>query len=140
MPGNGLLANHERDVRAVVVVCPEPLRGVALGLLDAFDDVLVEPLMPNRAVVAFDVGVLLGLSWLDVLDGDAPFLGPDQQLATDVFRAVVDPCGAGLAAPLDVEEDQETVRGTVSPTTGPGFGLPVRWAVRSGPRCPSPRG
>ncbi len=59
-----------------------------LGLLGAFDDVLVEPFMPNRAVVALDVGVLLGLPGLDVLDCDALFLGPYQQLATDVFRAV----------------------------------------------------
>ena len=60
LPGNGLPANHERDVRAIVVVCPSPLRGEVLGLplagrrlpaiavrLDVFDDVLVEPLMPE---------------------------------------------------------------------------------------------
>jgi hypothetical protein len=58
------------------------LRGVILGLLDAFDDVLVEPFMPDGAVVALDVGVLLRLSGLDVLDGDAPFFSPDQQFAT----------------------------------------------------------
>lgn len=57
--------------------------------------------MPEGAVVTFDVGVLLGLSWLDMLDGDAPVRSPYQQLATDVFGAVVDPNGAGLAAPLD---------------------------------------
>jgi hypothetical protein len=51
--------------------------------------------------VALDAGVLPGLSWLDMLDGDALFLSPDQQLATDDFRAVVDTYGAGLAAPLD---------------------------------------
>ncbi|EEW24252.1 hypothetical protein Rsw2DRAFT_2768 [Rhodobacter ferrooxidans] len=32
-----------------------------MGLLDAFDDVLVEPFKPDDAVKAFDVGVLLGL-------------------------------------------------------------------------------
>jgi hypothetical protein len=41
---------------------------VVLGLLDGFDDVLVQPFMPNRAVVALDVGVLLELS-LKVGDG-----------------------------------------------------------------------
>jgi hypothetical protein len=30
-----------------------------LGLLDTFDDVLVQPFMSNGAVVAFDIGVLL---------------------------------------------------------------------------------
>ena len=42
----------------------------------------------------------VGIEPSDVLDGDAPFLGPDQQLATDVFRAIVDPDGAGLSAPF----------------------------------------
>ena len=72
-----------------------------LSLLDAFDDVLVEPFMPDCAVVALDTGVLLRLAWLDVLDGDAQFLSPYQQLATNVFRAVVDRYGAGFAAPFD---------------------------------------
>lgn len=97
-------------------------RGVILGFLDAFDDVLVEPFVPNCAVVALDLGVLRGLAGLDVLDvldGDAPFFAPDQQLTTDVFRSVIDAYGARLAAPFDVEEDQKTVWGTVFPTTGP---------------------
>jgi hypothetical protein len=60
---------------------------VVLCLLDGFDDVLVEPFMSDGAVVALDVGVLLGLAGLDVLDRDATFLSPDQLLATDLFRA-----------------------------------------------------
>jgi len=75
---------------------------VVLCLLDGFDDVLVEPFMPDRAVVTLDVGVLLWLAGLDWLDGYAAFLGPDQQLATDVFRAVIDPNCAGFAAPFDL--------------------------------------
>lgn len=66
-----------------------------LCLLDAFDDVLVEPFVPDRAVVALDAGVLLRLSWLDVLDSNTLFLGPFLQLFTDVFRAAVR-CPAGL--------------------------------------------
>jgi len=61
---------------------------VILGLLGTFDDVLVEPFVPDSAVVSLDIGVLLWLAGLDVLDCDPPFLGPFQQLATDVFRAV----------------------------------------------------
>jgi hypothetical protein len=91
----------DAHVRAVVVVSPEPLRGVSCSLLDGFDDVLVEPFMPHGAVVALDVGVLLRLAWLDVLDGNPMFLGPFHQLFTDVFRAVVHPDGAGLAPPFD---------------------------------------
>ncbi len=72
-----------------------------LGLLDAFDDVLVEPLLPDSAVITLDLGVLLRLAGLDMLDGDAQFLSPDQKLATDVFWAVINPNGAWLAAQFD---------------------------------------
>ena len=61
---------------------------MVLGLLDGFDDVLVAPFMPDSAVVALDIGVLLGLSGLDVLDGDALFLGPDQQLFDDLTAEI----------------------------------------------------
>ena len=57
--------------------------------------------MPDGAVVALDVGVMLAMAGLDVLDGNAPTRGPDQQLATGLFRAVLYPYCAGLAAPLD---------------------------------------
>ena len=76
-------------VGAVVVISPQPLCGVILSLplagrrlfaiavrLDAFDDVLIQPFVPNRAVVALNIGVLLGLPWLDVLDGNPMFLSP----------------------------------------------------------------
>ena len=59
-----------------------------LGLLDAFDDVLVQPFMPARAVVTRDVGVLLRLTGLEVGQGDALFLSPFQRCMPDVFRAV----------------------------------------------------
>ena len=51
-----------------------------LSLLDAFNDVLVQPFVPDGAVAAFDVGVLLRLSGLDVLDGNPLFLCPFRQL------------------------------------------------------------
>ena len=73
---------------------------VILSLLDAFDDVLVQPFVPNRPVVALDVSVLLGLAWLDVLDGNPMFLSPFSQRFTDVFGAIVDPDRARLAAPF----------------------------------------
>ena len=65
-------------VRAVVVVSPEPLRGVILGLLDGFDDVLADPFVPDGAVVARDVGVLLRLVGLAALEGDLPLFGPSR--------------------------------------------------------------
>ena len=78
--------------------------------------------MPDRLVVTLDAGVLLGLSGLDVVEDNAMLSGPDHQRGVDVFRAIVPPDSQRLPAPLDVEEDQETVRGTVCPTTGQGCG------------------
>ena len=72
-----------------------------MRLLDGLKDILAQPFTANCAIVALDIGVLLRLTGLYVLNGDATFLGPDQLLATDVFRAVVDPYCAGLAAPFN---------------------------------------
>ncbi len=47
-----------------------------------------KPLMPDGAVVALDVGVLLRLARLDVRQGDAIFLSPLQLDMADVFRPV----------------------------------------------------
>lgn len=46
----------------VVAVTPEPLRGEAPCLLDASDDVLVQPFVADGAVVALDAGILLRLT------------------------------------------------------------------------------
>jgi hypothetical protein len=102
-PRTGEAPGHAANARvwAIVVVCPEPLRGEVLSLLDTFADVLVKPLVPDCAVVTFDPGVLLRLSCLDVLNGNALFISSFQQLDADVFRAIIDPDRAGLAAPFD---------------------------------------
>jgi len=44
--------------------------------------------MPNRPVVALDIGVLLGLSGLDMLDGDTLLRSPYSERLADVFGAV----------------------------------------------------
>ena len=58
--------------------------------------------MPERPIVALDVGVLLRLAGLDVLDGDPVLFSPLQQRAADVFGAIIDSNGAGFASPFDV--------------------------------------
>lgn len=49
----------DAHIWAVIVVCPEPLLGRVLSLLDALDEVLVQPFVPDRAIVALKEGVLL---------------------------------------------------------------------------------
>ena len=79
----------DAHIRAIIVVSPQPLRGEVLRLLDVFNDVLAQPFVPDCAVVALNVNVLLRLSGLDVLDANALLLSPFQQLATDIFRAII---------------------------------------------------
>ena len=68
-----------RHIGSVVIVSPEPFGRLVLSLLDGFKDVLVQPFVPYRAIVALDVGVLLRLARLDICDADATVLGPSHQ-------------------------------------------------------------
>lgn len=87
LPGRVLRTNVPRGG----VVSPEPLRGEALDLLYVFDDVLIQSFIPDRAVIALDVSVLLGLSGLDILDRNPMFFCPFQQFSTIIFRAIINP-------------------------------------------------
>jgi hypothetical protein len=53
-----------------------------------FLGVEVQPFMPDSPVVTLDISVLLGLSGLDLVQGNALLLGPDYQRGADVFLAV----------------------------------------------------
>lgn len=69
-----------------MVVSPEPTGGDVLHLLDRVEQGSCKPGVTHGPVVAFDIGVLLWLTRLDMLDPDALLLSPGQQRATDVFR------------------------------------------------------
>ena len=86
---------------AVVVVSPEPVCGVVLNLADRREHVLIEPFVPDRPVVAFDIGVLLRLARLNILKNNRALRCPLPEAVTDIFRAVVDPDAAGTSAPLN---------------------------------------
>jgi hypothetical protein len=59
-----------------------------LRLFNAVDDVLIQSFVPDGAVVALDVGVLLGLSRQNVRQGDTLLFSPIQQCLTVIFRAI----------------------------------------------------
>jgi hypothetical protein len=72
-----------------------------LCLLDGFDNVLIQPFMPSRSILAFIIRILLWLSRLDMLDRDVVLFSPLQQLAAHVFRSVINPNAFWSSQPLD---------------------------------------
>ena len=61
---------------------------MVLCLLDGFEDVLPQPFATNGAVLALDIGILLGLTGLDIFEPHIAFLSPFHELPADVFWAV----------------------------------------------------
>lgn len=57
--------------------------------------------MPNRSIVSLDIGVLLRLDRLDILDAEAPLCRPCCQLTANKFRSNIDPNNLGLATPFN---------------------------------------
>jgi hypothetical protein len=68
---------------------PKPVRGKRLCVLNGFNDVLIEPFVPDRAIIALDIGILLRFAGLDMVRRNALFFSPCYQLSTDIFRAIV---------------------------------------------------
>jgi hypothetical protein len=66
-------------IRALVVVCPEPVSGSVLHLFDGIEQSLIEPVVAHGSVVTFNVSVLLRLAGLDVGELDATLLCPSLQ-------------------------------------------------------------
>ena len=73
----------------LLVVLEHPPPGGLADILEAPEQVLVEHLLPERAIESFDVGVLIGLAGLDVLDSHALVLGPFGEGFAQELRAVV---------------------------------------------------
>src|SRR3990167_7171292 len=84
-----------------VIVCPHPASCMFLHLSNRLEQIMPQPVVTHRAVVAFDVGVLLWISWLDILQANAVLFRPEHKLAADVLWAVVTTDGLWFTAPLD---------------------------------------
>lgn len=80
-----------------------------LCLLDCFDDILIEPFMPNGTIIAFDISILLRLARLDMLDRDVAALGPFQKLVT---CSIPDVCIDERRLPLFIA--RATLRGLIA--------------------------
>jgi hypothetical protein len=94
----------------VVIVGPQPARGKVLDLVERFKQMVGEPVITYGPVIALDVSVLLGLTWLDEIDADSAFCSPSQRHGTDVFRAVIAADDVRFAAPFDDPVEQTDTR------------------------------
>lgn len=74
---------------SVIVICPEPLCGGLLHVLNAFKQIVLEQLLPYISVIAFDIGVLLWITWLRIASGNPLLFSPLNQHMTDIFRAII---------------------------------------------------
>ena len=72
-----------------------------LHFFDGVEEVLIEPVVSHGTIEAFDVGVLLRLSRLDVIDLNLLLGSPAQKRVADVLGAIVTANHRWLATPLD---------------------------------------
>jgi len=62
---------------------------------------VAQPVITDRSVIALHIGILLRFTGLNVIDADALFLCPRDELVADVLRTVVAANSLWLTPPLD---------------------------------------
>lgn len=102
----------QAHVRSFMFVGPSPFHCVLLRPLDAFGQIEPQPLMPDRAIVALDMGTQLGFPGLDTggtspahrgrgrLRGQLPDYGPDTLRRRRLGSQWSPPDRGGMAADL----------------------------------------
>ena len=91
----------EDNIGPVVIVGSQPARGKVLDLVERFKQMVGEPVITYGPVIALDVSVLLGLTWLDEIDTDSALCSLSQRHRTDLFRTIIAADGVRFAAPFD---------------------------------------
>lgn len=86
-------------MKAVVIVGPGLSGGEILNLLNTGPVILGKPLVANRPVESFHLGIFLGVAKVNIVTPDSHVLGPALNHCTDVFRAVVTAYRDWLAPP-----------------------------------------
>lgn len=84
-------------MRATVIVIVTPGRDQLSGVAQARKQVLVQALVPEAAVEAFDKAVLHGLAWRDVVPLDLPVFLPFQNGIRRQFGPIIADHHAGIA-------------------------------------------
>jgi hypothetical protein len=92
-----------------MIVSPQPAGCKILDLIKRFKQVMGQPIVAHRAVIALDISILLWLARLDEVDANAALGGPGQGHSADVIRAVIAANSLGFATPFDdpVEEPDD---------------------------------
>jgi hypothetical protein len=97
---------------ALLVVVEQPPVRCFAHIVEAGKQVLVQDLLAEGPVEAFDVGVLVGLAGLDVPDGHTVELGPLHEGLAQKLRAVVGAQDLRQAVvALELLEDANQARG-----------------------------
>ena len=81
----------QRVVRPLLLLFDHPPVLGPPNVVERGEQVLVEQLIPEGPVEAFNVSVLIRLARLDVLDRHAGMLGPVGEALTEELRAIVGP-------------------------------------------------
>jgi len=96
-------------VGPLAVVDPQPGGRESLEFRERFKEVCVEHLRPVAAIEPFDLGILIGLAWLDVVNGHALFRAPMDEALSSEFWPVVDADGRRTAMHGDELNDHRDV-------------------------------
>lgn len=84
-----------------MIVSPESSSCIFPHLFNGFEQILVKSVIAHRSVIALDIGILLRLAGLDVLDLDLLCLSPSAQCVVDVLRDIVSVQCFRFTTPLD---------------------------------------
>ena len=84
-----------------MIASPQPAGCKILDPIECFEQVMCQPVIAHRAVIALDISILLRLSRLDEVDANAAFGGPGQRHGADVLGAVIAANDLGFATPFD---------------------------------------
>ena len=84
-----------------MIVFPDPIRGEVPNLIEIAPKVLRQPFISDRPIESLDIGILLRLAGLDVLELNPRLFSPAGDRPTDIFWSVVTSNRVRLPTPGD---------------------------------------
>jgi len=84
-----------------MIVFPDPIGGEVPNLIEMAPKVLRQPFISDRPIESLDIGILLRLTVLDVLELNPGLLRPAGDRPTDIFRSLTTSNRVRIPAPGD---------------------------------------